>query len=154
MNVPRLPKWFHHHGLKMSLGGEPLVTFVSNRKSVLIGNNAARLQIYSSGVKDEYVVFWRIHFFVDEYAEGRIKIPVGGIKDAFKLNSKHDVFHLDALAETMGADVGVAGQYIRKGSCLNIPMPGTGADGDPNISVFISKEIQEAVRELLEVRRK
>lgn len=48
-----------------------------------------------------------------------------------------------------GAHAGKQGTYIRQGRYLNIPCPGTGGDGDPNVSICISDEIASAVKELL-----
>jgi len=34
---------------------------------------------------------------------------------------------------------------------LNIPCPGTGHDGDPNVSVYIEESIQRAIEQLLKL---
>lgn len=54
------------------------------------------------------------------------------------------------LRKTYGAEFADQGKYIRLGSFLNIPCPGSGRDGDPNISIFLYEELSEAVRKLLE----
>ena len=46
-------------------------------------------------------------------------------------------------------DVFIQGKAIRLGSHLNIPHPGTGQQGDPNISIRVTPEITEGVRRLL-----
>jgi hypothetical protein len=55
------------------------------------------------------------------------------------------------LLDRYGGDSAAQGFYIRWRNCLNIPCPGTGHDGDPNISVTLSDDIKEAVRQLLEM---
>lgn len=44
--------------------------------------------------------------------------------------------------------------FIRSGRFLNVPCQGTSMDGDPNISIFITDEIQKAIRDLLEAATK
>lgn len=46
----------------------------------------------------------------------------------------------------------VQGKYLRQDRYLNIPGPGTGRDGDANISVFVSDGIMKSVRDLLAAR--
>lgn len=48
-----------------------------------------------------------------------------------------------------GGEAAFQGQFIRWKEFLNIPGPGTGHDGDPNISLQLSGEIVEAARSFL-----
>ncbi len=53
------------------------------------------------------------------------------------------------IARKVGASYGKQGQFVLLRHHLNVPMPGTGNDGDPNVSVHLSDEIQEAVASLI-----
>lgn len=55
----------------------------------------------------------------------------------------------DFLLEKYGGDVACQFLFIRWQDYLNIPGPGTGHDGDPNISIKLTDEIKEAIRALL-----
>ncbi len=54
------------------------------------------------------------------------------------------------LVGRYGGNSAVQSKFIRWGNFLNIPCPGTGHDGDPNVSIYVTDEIREAVRKLLE----
>lgn len=54
------------------------------------------------------------------------------------------------LIDRFGGDCASQANYIRYKDYLNIPCPGTGHDGDPNISIMLDKDIRDAVRDMLE----
>lgn len=146
MIVPMPPKWFHHHGFKLSLGGEPIIQATFGNE-VVVNSNVAHLQIGPSMTRGIYQVLWCIAFSSNESVQGKICLTRNELKGAFLLL---DSGEKSVFAELFDADAGVQGHYIRKGKWLNIPAPGNGFDGDPNISVFVSDEIKEAVRKLIE----
>lgn len=145
MNVSMPPKWFHPHGFKLLLGGESGLT---HENEILIGSKVVQLLIRPSANKENYQIFWRIVFRTEEFVQGQICMPGSELRDAFCL-LQHPSY-TGALVEEFKADSGIQGRYIRKNQFLNIPMPGTGMDGDPNISIFISDEIKESVRKLID----
>jgi len=53
------------------------------------------------------------------------------------------------LLDTFGGDVASQGRFIRYGRFLNIPGPGTGHDGDANVSIELDDGIKAAVKELI-----
>ena len=53
------------------------------------------------------------------------------------------------LIDRYGAEAAEQMKYIRWGNFLNIPCPGTGNYGDPNISIKINGDIQLTVAELI-----
>lgn len=53
------------------------------------------------------------------------------------------------MLDCFGADDGVPGCFIRWEDWLNIPCAGCGYNGDPNITIFISREIACAVANLV-----
>ncbi len=85
----------------------------------------------------------------DEVVRGRRQFNDDELTAAFGLTDnpgEHGLWLLDRF----GGDSAEQGQYIRWRNFLNIPCPGTGHDGDPNISIRLNEEIKEAVRQLLE----
>jgi len=57
------------------------------------------------------------------------------------------------LLDQYGGDLAIQGRFIHWTSqhttFLNIPCPGTGHDGDPNISLEVTPEIKDAIRQLV-----
>lgn len=51
------------------------------------------------------------------------------------------------FASAYRADDGSQGLFVRQGRYLNIPGPGTGMQGDPNISFYIDDDVKAAVTE-------
>lgn len=62
---------------------------------------------------------------------------------------KPDWFHHHGSKMNLQEAPTKQGAFIRYGNFLNIPSPGTGHDGDPNISILIDGPIRRAVRQLL-----
>ena len=147
MEHSQWPSWFHAHGFKMEKGGGPPLVVVHGPK-VLIGNNVAYLLISPQfGQIGSYRISWRITFFQGDYVEGRIHVTAAELRAAFGISEQPCLDN--AFADHFLADSAVQGHYIRRGNFLNIPMPGTGTDGDPNISIYLDDEIKQAVRDFL-----
>lgn len=149
MRIPQKPNLFHHHGLKLVPTNERPIIQVAQIDEVLIGSNAVRLQIKKGLGNEDYQVLWYINSPNKGYVEGKVVMSRGELKEAFLPPSPEKNLDMQ-WAKKFGAESGVQGSYIRNGPFLNIPMPGTGHDGDPNISVFVTDEIQSAVRKLLD----
>jgi hypothetical protein len=140
------PAWCHHHGSKMRVSKGP----ETNSRSVVISGSAAWLEIFRFPVTTgaSWRVEWKIAFSQDSKAGGCISMTTEELRAAFGLSNMSGHFG-DWLIECYGADAAEQGKFIRWGNFLNIPGPGTGHDGDPNISIHIDDKIKETVGKLL-----
>lgn len=88
--------------------------------------------------------------------EGNILLSEDQLKAAFNVCSSEEMSqmkNLDRCTTMMseyGADVCCTGRFLRYSNFLNIPTAGTRFANDPNVSIFISDEIKEAIRSLVE----
>ncbi len=95
--------------------------------------------------------FWRVRWIIKHH--GRDHIDGKYILDTEEMRAAFDLgettipkIHTAAdFARRYGADVGVSGKFIRKGVYLNIPCPGTGCEGDPNMSIKLTSYIQRPI---------
>ncbi len=148
LGVVGQPEWHHHHSGKMSV--------VEERNNFLaISGSAAFVEIMLSPHITSELFKWTVRWKVVQIAEieevsGQRFFSDGDLKSAFGI-SEASGEHGDWIISRFGADVAEQSKYIRWKEYLNIPGPGTGHDGDPNVSVYLSKEIQWAVRNLLEI---
>ena len=139
------PRWWVNHGHKMEVAeGGP-----KENELVLINGEVARLVITrSKSGPQRYELAWNVHHACG-HTEGHVRLDSGDLLLAFGLidgkRPGHSVF--PHAPETPDADA--EGAYFRRGNYLNIPHPGTGLQGDPNISVFLTSEIKRAVKELI-----
>lgn len=140
------PDWCHHHGLKMRLK-----MFDENVSLVLIDGSAATVKIFR--VTDptstwDWIVEWEIKHGKGEKVNGSVCMDTEELEAAFMLSQLTGKWG-DELIKRFGAHTAQQGSFIRWKKYLNIPGPGTGHDGDPNVSIFLDKEITEAVRSLV-----
>ena len=146
-----MPAWCHHHGSKMRV-------IPSNRDPrdphvLTIAGSAARVRIYNRrmSVHDGWYIDWEVTFSQQERATGRIFFTTDVLRAAFGLSEGLTIPGGTAwLLQQFDADNAWQGRYIRKGLFLNIPCPGTGHDGDPNVSIHLDETIKAAVRKLIE----
>jgi hypothetical protein len=103
------------------------------------------VKITKGEVRDKWEVRWLI------FNHGEVVMTEG-----FRLFSSNEVrtaFHLirmthitdEDFAKKYKAGFGIPGQFIRRGSIVNIPCPGTGHKKDPNITVLLNEEISFAI---------
>lgn len=142
------PDWFHHHGLKMRLKQLNEVDHV-----LVIKGSAATIIIKQVDgapfTGKEWAVNWEvIQSMPDEIVRGCRRFRNEELAAAFALTDKSGEFGL-WIIDRFGADSAEQGKYIRWRDFLNIPCPGTGNDGDPNVSIDIDGKIQDAVLMLL-----
>ncbi len=143
------PIWCHHHGSKMKV-----VEFNEKEHRLVIEGSAAKVIIKpGSEVKEggeDWVVEWEVvqHVAYDEAARGRRQFDSDELAAAFGLNDKSGFFG-QWMIDQYGAHSAEQGKYIRWKHFLNIPCPGTGHDGDPNVSIHIDDTMRDAVRLLL-----
>ncbi len=132
------PVWWNLHGYKLRL-----VPGVSAK--IILKATAAELYLYRTPSYDNYKVSWKIFYSRNELAQGVVIMHEDVVASAFGLCDK--VFSASQwLIDRYGGTAAAQGEFMRYGDFLNIPCPGTGHDGDPNISVFVSDDIREAVR--------
>jgi hypothetical protein len=145
------PIWWHHHGRKMEVSEQ-------TDDRLIIKSNAARLTIQKASpifpdeplTKDHWFVDWQVVQCrpIQELVSGRRWLTRDDLRSAFGIiddSGKYGKWLIDRY----GADAAEQMKYIRWHEFLNIPCPGTGNDGDPNISIEISDEIQRAIAKLL-----
>jgi len=138
--LPFLPSWYHHHGLKMQVR-----EFCEEKGYLAIANNTAAVIIDRnrettvSNADRNYHVSWQIiHWMSNDKTTGELTFSEDDLSVAFRLTEKNS--DLEQECE---------GKYFRFKNYLNIPCPGTGDDGDPNISIYLSREIKNAVRKFI-----
>lgn len=134
------PIWWHHHGIKLGL-------MTKLKQSLRLESSAAELSI-SYLRKNEWEVCWKVGQVGDQGSSGMVIFSSKELREAFDYRvvpKKNESF----LFVRFGATAARQGKFIRTDRFLNIPCPGTGYDGDPNISILLTQEIVEAVRKLL-----
>jgi hypothetical protein len=141
------PDWCHNHCIKMSVGKLD----VSNRTLIIAGSAASvRITRVATTVDEGWYVDWEVVQSQQEKTNGRIVLSTKRLRVAFGLEQQPVSANHSFLEREYGAEAGVQGRFIRWGEYLNIPCPGTGHDGDPNVSIILSDGIKEAVRKLTE----
>ena len=118
---------------------------------LVIAGSAARVRITrrAATVDEGWFVDWEVVQSQQAKVNGRVVLTSDELRAAFGLSDDSGTFG-DWLIERFGADSASQGKYIRWKNFLNIPCPGTGHNGDPNVSIHFDEEIQNAVRQLLE----
>ena len=141
-----MPIWCHHHCTKCRLKNLDL-----NRKLLVIEASAASLCVSfdSQASRYRWVVSWRIRHSSDESSQGVRRFSDANLLSAFLKNQRSDNWS-DWLIERFGGHSASQEKFIRWQEYLNIPGPGTGHDGDPNISIKVDEAIKSAVQKLLE----
>ncbi len=146
--VTEFPSWFHHHGTKMRLG------YCNHETRTLkIASSAASLKISAtaiSGMGPCWKIEWRVLLSQSEKSEGTRILTYEQLAIMFNLKTGEVPTTSQWLIDRYGGDYAHQSHFIRWNDFLNIPCPGTGHDGDPNISLLIDTTIQRAVAKLLE----
>ena len=135
------PSWRHHHATKMRLTAVGI-----NNDFLLIQGSAAEVRIARTALG--WSVRWRIKQSKGEGVSGRVIFSKECLQRAFGLDDQPFQFG-GSIAKQFNATTGYQGAFIRQGIYLNIPGPGTGHDGDPNVSLDLDEKITAAVKGLL-----
>jgi hypothetical protein len=128
--------------------------FDKENQALVISGNSAKVTIRKASSVHPNAKGWFVDWEVvhnrpyEEWVRGRSRFNDDDLEAAFGLSENSGKFG-DWLIKQFGADVANQGKYIRWKKFLNIPCPGTGNDGDPNVSIHLDEEIQDTVRELL-----
>lgn len=136
------PKWWHSHGTKMKL----ITTGICNEFFILQGSAA---ELIVTRKRTLWLVSWKVIQSPDEQTIGQVLFSNDDLLVAFGFSGYN--FHPGSewLIEQYGGTVARQGKYIRYKNFLNIPCPGTGNDGDPNISIELGEEIMKAAVQLV-----
>jgi len=144
------PAWFHRHGIKMQYE-----FFDPQRQTLLLKSSAASVIIRKASWVYSDVEGWLVNWEIVQFkphevgSRGRTWFSDRSLERAFYLSDDPGDGLSEWLLRRFGADSAEQGKFIRWRKFLNIPCPGTGNDGDPNVSIYIDEEIQNAVRQLL-----
>lgn len=139
----RKPVWWHHHATKMRV-----VAFGLCKDVLVIQGSVAELVITRKGAS--WLVTWKVVQGPEQHTIGQALFSDIDLLVAFGLRLGIDNSRCSRwLIERYGGTAARQGKYIRYKNHLNIPCPGTGHDGDPNISIDVDEGMQEAVRQLV-----
>ena len=140
-----VPIWCHHHGARMIVSRFILH---ENAGGLVIASNSASVTItrwnHTNGVEGLSVCWEVKHCYPETKASGRVLFTPDDLQSAFGLSDRSGIYGAE-LIERFGADVAEQGKYIRWKDFLNIPCPGTGNDGDPNVSIHLDEKIRSAI---------
>ena len=147
-SIWQFPDWFHHHGIKPRL-----TEFDAEKKSATISANATKLTVNPISFKltgRHWLVAWEVRLAALEKAGGSVVLSDEELLRAFSRAEMPTPSHSRWLIEKYGGHAAHQGHYIRWGSFLNIPGPGTSHDGDPNISIELDEEMSKKILSLLD----
>lgn len=135
------PVWWHHHGTKMKLIAQGICNDL-----LIIQGSAAELVIGRIGAL--WSASWKVIHDPHTQVTGQAIFGNNDLLAAFGFMDR--VGKLSKwLIDRYGGSAADQRKFIRYRDWLNIPCPGTGHDGDPNISIKIDDHIRKAVKELV-----
>lgn len=152
------PNWWHGHGTKIKVRETDL-----RAKRLVFAASAASLEISPYAEKPgiegwDWNVRWEVVQAHPNYKTvGLVVFSNEELAAAFCLADDPGIWgeYSQWMLDRFGGDCAVQGKFIRYTgfsagiTFLNIPCPGTGHDGDPNISLEVTEEIKKAVAQLL-----
>lgn len=155
--VSETPGWWNPQGHAIKVGTSG--TVLTGEKADLALQSKESLdafikirQVYS---RDKYTLAWRVNHsggFDTPYTAGSIEVNSNDLKLMFAFLDGAEEGSAWMLRQ-YGGTAAVQGKFLRHNRYLNIPGPGTGEDGDANISIFVSDEIMMAVRDMLATKK-
>jgi len=139
----QVPKWWYHHGDKMRL-----TRLSEDLQSFTLEGSAAKLEVAYAEFSEDckgFLVSWEVRLSRNEKVNGTVFFTSETLLAAFGLADHHSMSgYCPWLIKEYGGTVAYQARFIRWKQYLNIPHPGTGHNGDPNISIEIDKQIQDA----------
>lgn len=142
-----MPEWCHLHATKMMVVDENQEGYDPNK--LKIKGSAAEVSIAElREVPGFWGVEWKVIHSQIEFAQGRIAMTKDDLEMAFGISDEIGKYGT-AILERYGGTTASQGKYVRWRNFLNIPGPGTGHDGDPNVSIELDDQIKSAVRKLI-----
>ena len=137
------PKWWHAGGNKLEVheivleGTNPCVKLKSKKVTITITPDMRN--------KNHWKLKWSIlHVGRASSIDGEVTL------------SDHEMQNAFLRASTQGKEISNSGYYCRLEDWLNIPNPGTGEDGDANVSIKVGEgndHISWAVARLMRPRQ-
>ncbi len=138
------PSWFVGHGNKMG------VDCLNAGDDVLRITNGSVATLSLARLRDRgFMVMFSITHASGQ-TSGRLGFSKNDLRRAFsnrRYSDKETLEFANACGKQL--DAGEQGLYFRLGNYLNIPCPGTGMQGDSNVSIYITPEIRRAVMKFL-----
>lgn len=136
----RRPSWWHHCGgqLRLAAATDDRLTLVSPHAS---------LQVHRDD--QSFLVTWEIRptGSVDPYVERTIHVSPAVLGMMFKIDEdRHEeyLWHGQHLVTEYSEQ-----HFVRWHRYLNLIYPGSGQDGDPNLSVYLFDSIRQAAAALV-----
>lgn len=146
-----VPEWWHHQGFKIAVIGMDHANSPSE-KVLRLESRVVKINIRPACSPNEWFLEYEIvHFFNDTWSKGRFYMTTTDLEEAFWLKDTCTESFAQGIIDRFGGDVAYQGKFIRYRSYLNFPGPGTGLDGDPNVSVRVDDDIKGWVRKFLGV---
>lgn len=139
------PEWHHHHGAKMRVRS----TSVADPPVwVIMASEVAHLLVQRKEGFPGWSIAWNIRH-ADGNAQGVVSVNNDELAALFGLETPETEETSRWLVMRYGADWAKQGLGIRYRDWLTLPCPGTGHDGDPNISIDLDDEVRTAIGTLL-----
>ncbi len=135
------PDWCHGHNRKMTLVAVGLC-----KDFFVLQGSAAELVVRREGIY--WNVSWCVLHSASEESKGRRMFTREDLEQAFGASDNVHDWDKGVLIK-YGGTTARQGQFIRYMDWLNIPCPGTGHDGDPNVSIQLDEKMKDAVMNLL-----
>lgn len=142
----KYPNWWHSYGRLVSRTlerQESELTFSSGAAHIKIGRSSTPRNMFEV----RWIIFTKGQGRVDGFRVFNKKEMVSAFNIAGECGTSDTEF-----AGRYDADVGIPGYFIRKDDYLNIPCPGTGIGGDPNISIKITQVMRDQITKFIETQ--
>jgi hypothetical protein len=145
--LPGIPDWHYHGSSKMCV-----TSYSEAHQFVLYESDSATLRVSKfAGPTIGWMVKYGLIHGPHGRIDGQVWMSADDLATAFGLSDDCSARTGQTILNMYGGDVAKPGTYLRFGACLNVPGPGTGYPGDPNISILLTDELKNIVRKLLAV---
>ena len=138
------PIWWVGQGTKMRIAKDE-----SGKNGLVIRGSTAEVRITKA---PEEQSGWFIEYRIDHggncQTNDRVRMSESELAAAFRLRDDHEDNSF-FLIERFGGTVAIQRIFIRYREFLNIPGPGTGRQGDPNVSIKLYPETIMAVHKFI-----
>lgn len=115
-------------------------------KAIILLWHQAELRVRKTG-RDIFTIEWKINHGNGKVS-GQVDFSKEDLRRAFGIKKGCEPRHVMFMRK-YEAVAAYPGKYVRQDLRLNIPCPGTGFNGDPNISIDIKPELVAAIKTLL-----
>lgn len=147
------PSWWSDKGVNMKVDGAILERGKPVLVNVAVGSAARVFICQCDSRRGDFDVQYHINHCDGSHSSGSIVMSRADLSRAFGLTNGFGVGFSHSgkglLEKGCELDAASQGKYVRLGDYLNIPHPGTGLVGDPNVSVQLTTEMKSVVQTLL-----